>query len=147
MNNLTLNKGKIYSPAGLATVSPLQSKARLYLQLSQDDLSAAATSSPFMFFTFLISSPFLALVQPRQFLKCVKLSLNHSLQPALPTILYEQIGVLLLLKLFLRGRAALEAEILSLVILASPKKHRFLKLNASVREEKADFQAFTKDSL
>ena len=86
-----LEQRKYLFSIGLGTVSQLQSMARLYLQLSQDDLSAAATTSPFMFFTFLISLPFCALVQQRQFLQCVNVSLNHSLQPALPTIFTSRI--------------------------------------------------------
>lgn len=92
-----LEQRKDLFSTGLGTVSLLQLMAQLYLQLSRDDLSAAETTLPFMFFTFLISSLFfLGVLQLRPFFKCVKLSVNRSLQPALPTIFYEQTGVLLL---------------------------------------------------
>lgn len=57
MNNSTLNKGKIFSLQGLGTVSPLRSMVQLYLQLSQDDLSAVQTTSLF-FITFLSGLPY-----------------------------------------------------------------------------------------
>lgn len=123
---------------GPVTVSRLQSMARLYLRLSQDHLSAAATTSPFMCFTFLISSPFLlALVEPRSFLKRVKLSLNHSLHSALPTIFYEPFGVFTSIETFLRGSRNNVSGCVS-----CPKKTQVSEpqLKASVREEMAGFQ-------
>lgn len=125
----------------MGTVSLLPSVVRLYLPpygmnpLRLRGLHLLCT----LLFSFL--SFFLAPLELKSFFKRVKLSLNHSLRLALPTVFYEQTGVVLPQKHF-SGEAQkffffilffspffLEAEIMSVVV---------PDMRISVRTEKGD---------
>lgn len=108
------------SSTGPGTVSELPVTARLYLHRS----SAAQTTSLFMFLAFSHFLPFFprVSVQPGSFFTCVKLSVNHSLRRGLCAILYEQRGFYCCrYTVFIRGGAALQAEIMSVAVLTQKK--------------------------
>lgn len=120
----------------MGTVSLLPSAVRLYLPpygmnpLRLRGLHLLCT----LLFSFL--SFFLAPLELKSFFTRVNLSLNHSFRLALPTIFYEQTGVVLTQKDF-SGEAQkfffilffLEAEIMSVVV---------PDMRISVRTEKGD---------